>query len=146
MSLETALSILGLLGIGGIIGSYFQYIWNQKRQTEEKIQGLNENKYRSSLIFMRCALEPKNYQQFDIEDPLFPRGKSDNHIKDYCMIKLKEFYYNSILYASDEVLKYQKLFLEDPSELNYFNAALAMRRDLWKRKTKADLNDLILKQ
>lgn len=42
MSIETILSFLGLLGIGGILGGYLQYFLNKKRDTEMKIQTLNE--------------------------------------------------------------------------------------------------------
>ncbi|MBU4373893.1 MAG: hypothetical protein KJ714_05525 [Euryarchaeota archaeon] len=71
MDFQTIFSTLGLLGVGGAIGSYIQHLLNQKRETELRIQNLNENKYRSTLIFMRCILKPENVNQFDINDPDF---------------------------------------------------------------------------
>jgi hypothetical protein len=143
MSFEIILSILGLLGVGGIIGSYLQYLWNQKRDTELKIQALNENKYRSTLIFMRCVLKPTNIQQFIIEDPYFPKEESEEIIKNYSLKKLTETYYNSILYASDDVLISEKEFLRQPSESTFFKTAIAMRKDLWKKKTKIDFDEAL---
>ena len=144
MNVETIISVLGLLGIGGIIGSYLQHIWNQKGETELRIQNLNENKYRSTLVFMRCVLKPENVNQFNIEDPNIQKLKSKGMVKNYSMKKLIEFYYNSILYASDEVLSMMRQFMKNPSEINFVKTAIAMRRDLWKKKTKIDLKNISL--
>lgn len=144
MDIETIISILGLLGIGGIIGSYLQHLWNQKRETELRVQTLNENKYRSTLVFMRCVLKPENVNQFHIEDPNIQNLKDEEQVKKHVMTKLIEFYYNSILYASDEVLRKMKQFMDNPSESNFMETAIAMRKDLWKKKTKIDLTTLSL--
>ena len=61
MDIQTIVSALGLLGIGGIIGSYFQHLLNQRRDTELKIQQINENRYRSTLVYMRCLLKPESF-------------------------------------------------------------------------------------
>ncbi len=144
MNVQTILSFLGLLGIGGIIGSYLQHFWNQKRETELRIQSLNENKYRSTLVFMRCILKPENVNQFHIEDSKIQKLKNKEEIKKYAMNKLTEFYYNSILYASDDVLRKLKQFMNQPSESNFMETAIAMRKDLWKKKTKIKLKTLSL--
>lgn len=142
MSIEVVLSILGLLGIGGIIGGYFQYLWNHKRDSELKIQELNENKYRSVLVFMRCVLKPENADQFDINDPYFPKKSPNDVIRNYAKRKLTEFYYDSILYASDNVIKAENAFLADPTELTFFKVAVAMRKDLWNKSTSIDFVNL----
>jgi hypothetical protein len=144
MDIQTIISVLGLLGIGGIIGSYLQHLWNRKRETESRIQNLNENKYRSTLVFMRCVLKPENVEQFNIEDPNIQKLRNTNEIKEYAKTKLIEYYYNSILYASDEVLRKIKQFIDSPSESNFMKTAIAMREDLWKKKTKSDLKTLSL--
>lgn len=145
MDIQTIISVLGLLGIGGIIGSYFQHLWNQKRETELRIQSLNENKYRSTLVFMRCVLKPENISQFNIEDPNMQHLKNKEDIKKYAFAKLTEFYYNSILYASDDVLRKFKNFMNEPSETGFMETAIAMRRNLWKKGTRIELKTLSLK-
>lgn len=136
MDFQTIFSTLGLLGVGGAIGSYIQHLLNQKRETELRIQNLNENKYRSTLIFMRCILKPENVNQFDINDPNFQKLKNVMEIKDYANNKLIEFYYNSLLYASDDVLIKMKEFMVNPTETNFMRTAISMRNDLWKKGTK----------
>ena len=144
MDIQTVVSVLGLLGIGGIAGSYFQHIWGQRRETELRIQTLNENKYRSTLVFMRCVLKPANMIQFDIDDPSIRKLKDEDEIQKYAKNKVTEYYYNSILYASDQVLMGIKQFIDNPSESNFMKAAVAMRKDLWKKGTKTDLASLSL--
>jgi hypothetical protein len=144
MDIQTIVSVLGLLGVGGIIGSYLQHLWNQKRETELRIQSLNENKYRSTLVFMRCVLKPANVNQFHIDDPNMQILKNKEEVKKYAMIKLTEFYYNSILYASDDVLKKLKQFINKPSESKFMETAIAMIKDLWKKGTNIELKTLSL--
>lgn len=144
MDIQIIISVLGLLGIGGIIGGYLQHLWNQKGETELRIQSLNENKYRSTLVFMRCILKPENVNQFHIEDSNIQNLKDDKEVKEYAKKKLIEFYYHSLLYASDEVLMKIKEFMRNPTETNFMETAISMRKDLWKKGTKIDLNALSL--
>jgi len=145
MDPQTIISVLGLLGVGGIIGGFLQHLWIQKRETESRIQSLNENKYRSTLIFMRCVLSPGNVNQFRINDPNIQKLKNREEVEEYVKEKLIEFYYNSVLYASDEVLISIKGFIEEPNETNFMKTAIAMRKDLWGKKTKIDSNVLHLR-
>jgi len=144
MEVETIITVLTSLGIGGFIGSYLQHLWHQKGETELRIQSLNEGKYRSTLIFMRCVLRPESVKQFDIPDPHIKTLKSSSDVKKFAEERLIEFYYNSLLYAPDEVLTAMKKFIKNPSEAVFMKTAIAMRKDLWKKKTKASLEMLSL--
>jgi len=137
MDIQTILSILGLLGIGGVIGSYIQYVLNQKGDITKEVRTLNEDKYRSVLIFMRCILDPSVVNQFGFsnkdEDNL-NRIKGDTEkIIAYAKLKLKEYYYHSFLYASDNVINEIENFMKAPSEDNFIKVANAMRKDLWNK-------------
>ena len=146
MDIQTIISAVGLLGVGGIIGSYFQHLFNQKRETELKIQQINENRYRSTLVYMRCLLNPKSLPHFQIEDKHIYKLKTSEAIKKYAKEKIIEYYYNGFLYASDNVLVNIKQFLQNPSELNFTKTAVSMRKDLWKKgKTKINAKDFALK-
>ena len=144
MNIENIISVLGLLGIGGVIGSYLQHLWNQKRETESKIQNINERGYRSTLVFMRCFLKPENLSQFTIEDTNMTKLKNTKEIREYAKSKLMEFYYVDVLYAPDDVLIKIRQFIKNPSEINFVKTAIAMRKDLWKKKTKIDLKNISL--
>lgn len=145
MDIQTIISTFGLLGIGGIMGSYFQYLLN-KKETELKIQQINENRYRSTLVYMRCLIEPKSLPHFQLEDKHIYELKDTNKIKQYAKEKITEYYYNGFLYASDSVLTNIKQFLKNSSTKNFTKTAVSMRKDLWKKgKTKINANDFILK-
>lgn len=60
---------------------------------------------------------------------------NDIEIQEYATSKLKEYYYQSLLYASDDVMRSFKLFLATPDRQNYIIAAQKMRADLWNNKT-----------
>lgn len=143
--METAIAVIGALGIGGIVGRYFESLWGKNRETELRMQNLNENKYRSILILMRCILEPENADQFTFDNPKIQKQKTPKLVKEYALRNLKEMYYNCTLYASDEVVMEFKNFLSHPSEDKFFRTSAAMRKDLWKTKTKLDMKSLSLK-
>ena len=112
-----------------------------KKETEIKIQNLNEHKYRSTLVFMRCVLNPDSIRQFEIQDSNFENITGEDELIKYSQLKLKEYYSNSLLYAPDEVLISIKKFIENPIEENFFKSALAMRKDLWNKSTKRNIED-----
>jgi len=142
MDIQTILSILGLLGIGGIVGSYIQYALNQKGDITKEIRILNEDKYRSTLVFMRCILDPTAVNQFGFsnkDEINFNQIKEDpDKIIIYAKSKLKEYYYHSLLYASDNVINEIANFIRTSNEDNFIKAANAMRKDLW-NKSKVEI-------
>ena len=87
-------------------------------------------------------MQPENVSQFHIEDPNFPKLKNASEVKKYAEQKMIEFYYSSLLYAPDEVLTAMKEFMESPTETNFMKTATAMRKDLWKKKTRVSLESL----
>jgi hypothetical protein len=144
MDVETIIAVLSSLGIGGFIGSYLQHLWNQKQETESKMQNLNVGHYSSTLVFMRVIMDPLSVAQFHIEDPNLVKLKDPDDVKIYAYQKMVEFYYSSLLYSPDEVLATMKEFMAKPTETNFMKSAIAMRKDLWKKKTKANLESLSL--
>ena len=93
---------------------------------------------------MRVVMHPENVSQFHIEDPNLLRFTEVGDIRDYAKEKMVEFYYSALLYAPDEVLRTMKEFMKNPTETNFMKSAIAMRKDLWKKKTKVSLESLSL--
>jgi len=132
MDIQTIILVLGSSGLGGIIGSYFQQRWNKDAELykihwtrfseiELRIQTIKEERYRSTLIWMRIFLKPQNLHHFNLDDHNFTNHKivhsmKDDEIKKYSKEKITEFYHNGFLYAPDDVMKAIKYFLENPSE------------------------------
>jgi hypothetical protein len=147
MDIETILiSVLGSLGISGLIGIYLQHLWTQKREIESKIQSLNVKHYELTLVFMRIVLDPKKIDHFNVarEDPVISRLTNAHEIGYFARNRLIEFYYTSVLFYSDEVLNAIKEFLQNATEDTFMKTAVAMRKDLWKKKTKIDSKMLSL--
>jgi len=74
---------------------------------------------------MRLVLDPEKSNQF-----VFAKGESQSTTKEHENEKVIEYYYNSLLYATDEVLFHLREFIRDPNEETFAKTAIAMRNDL----------------
>jgi len=146
MEVETIITVLTSLGIGGFIGSYLQHLWNQKQETESRIQSDNRGHYESNLVWMRIVIKPEMVENFNVArlDPLLSKQKNPSEIRKLAENRLTEFYYSSMLFSPDYVLTAMKEFIKNPTEANFMKSAIAMRKDLWKKKTKVNLESLSL--
>jgi len=146
MEVETIIAVLTSLGIGGFIGSYLQHLWHQKGETELRLQSENRRHYESNLVWMRIILKPEMVENFNVAklDPLLSKQRNPSEIKKLAENRLVEFYYSSILFSPDYVLTTMKEFIKNPTEANFMKSAIAMRKDLWKKKTEVDLEMLSL--
>jgi len=135
MDIQIIISVFSLLGIGGAIGYFVKYFLLQKDKIKNEIRILNEEKYRTTLIFMRVMLNPSSIKHFCFSsqrDESYLRSAKDaGEIIDYCKDRLVEYYYHSFLYASDDVISGIKEFIDNPVEDNFVNVANLMRKDLW---------------
>ena len=91
---------------------------------------------------MSIILNPKNKGHFVLNDNILYSLRNDNDIQEYATSKLKEYYYQSLLYASDDVMRAFKLFLAKPDRQNYIIIAQNMRADLWNNKTALTIDEI----
>jgi len=133
LSIETILSILGLLGVGGIIGAYFNHLFEKKREIERRIVERKEEQYKNFLENLLAFFE----------------GWHDKEKKKKFMIDL---YTHAPLYASDEVIKLANEFLKSfkdkdlkqggKSDIYYRKLVLAIRNEIKKlNKDKSSLRE-----
>jgi hypothetical protein len=118
---EIILSILGLLGIGGITGAYFNHRFETRRETERRIAERKEKQYRDFLENLLAFFE----------------GWSDTEKKKKFMVDL---YTHAPLYASDEVMRLANEFLKSfkdgdlkhggQSDIYYRKLVLAIRKEI----------------
>lgn len=78
---------------------------------------------------MRCYLDKNAIKHFNRWSNQF-QNESEENIKKYLKEEIIEYYYNGFLYGSDDVLINIKKFLKNPSELNFKETAISMRKDL----------------
>jgi hypothetical protein len=131
--IEVILALLGLVGVGGIITNA------QTKHKELAFKALEskERRYKSCLLYMDVHFNPKNikYLSSRQSDIL-----SSADVVEY----LRAEYHEMILYAAKPVVLSVKTFIEHPSRDNFLSAVLAMRQDLWTRRSDLTVGDIAL--
>jgi len=133
--IQTILSALTLLGLGGILGGYITYLLDKKKEREFKILEQKEKRYKSCLLYMDAFFEPKNIKYLSSRQPDIDNAQD---VIEY----LKMEYHEMMLYASKEVILSVKAFIENPTHGKFLRTILTMRQDLSKMKNDLELNDI----
>jgi hypothetical protein len=132
---QAILSLLGIVGIGGIITA----LLNKSKEIEFQKLEQKQKRYKSMLLYMDVSFKPKNIKYLSSRQP-------DIDSAEDVMEYLRAEYHEMLLYASKEVIDVAKVFIEAPSRDNFLSVVLAMRKDLWIRKNDLDLTDIQLKE
>ncbi len=132
VSLQFIMSVFTAVGIGGILGAYFQSRFQHKKDLESDMHTLKRARYGAILIQMLTVLDPK------VGLPKVKEIRPDLATVDDFKEEIKTELLNSVLFASDEVIRSMAGFVRDPSYAAYVKTASSMRRDLWGRKTAVD--------
>lgn len=122
-----------VIGSGLIIAIYNNY-QEVKIQNRLKLTELNENKFRSILIFMYLVLEPSRlHHTSEIKNPIWSNKKdlTEKQIVAHYNSLIQTNIYNLSLYADDLIIKAIKDFLLVPSEEKYFAVVSLMKKNLW---------------
>jgi hypothetical protein len=138
MDISIIISLIAGLGVGSILTALVSSFLEKKKENDLNLARILEDKYRGLLVFMACALNIEKKKYFTINEQV-----SQKTSQDY-LNQIKEYYYHSTLYSSDDVILSLKEFIKTPSQESYIKVAQAMRKDLWGRKTKIDFNDIRL--
>lgn len=126
MNLESIVSVLTLLGIGGICGNFFRILWERKNTAILQKQEFMEKRYKAIVLLMLSCLDFEK-EKIHLHESGRQYIKSLNDLKD----ELRMEWNNMILFASEDVLVKTHAFLQHPSQESYQKVALAMRCDLW---------------
>ncbi len=121
--LSISISLITALGIGSIIGAIVKHLLDRNSELKIRLKTINEEKYRTVLIYMSIVINPINKDHFVLNDNILYELKNEDDIRKYALSKLNEYYYQSLLYASDDVMKSFKLFLSNPTREKYILAA-----------------------
>ncbi len=133
ITFENAITALGLLGLGGVIGTYFRILWERKNSALLKKQEFKETRYKCIILLLLCMLD------FEKELPKLHRhGRTDINKIDDLINELKTEWNNMILFSSEDVLINMHSFIENPSQSSFKKVALSMRDDLWGGKLSSD--------
>lgn len=135
--IQTILSALTLLGVGGIFGGYITYLLDKKKEREFKVLEQKEKRYKSCLLYMDAFFEPKNIKYLSSRQPDINDSKD---VIEY----LKMEYHEMVLYASKDVVFSVKAFIENPVRNNFLKTILTMREDLSTDGNDLNLESIIL--
>ena len=130
---QLIISILGLLGISGIVASYL----NKRKELEFKILENREKRYKSCLLFMDAYIKPENIKYLSSRHPDI---NSSSDVIEY----LKAEYHEMILYASIGVVLSVKEFIENPDKERFLKVVLEMRKDLWIKEKNVSIDQIEL--
>ena len=134
--IQTILSALTLLGVGGILGGYITYLLDKKKERKFKVLEQKEKRYKSCLLYMDAFFEPKNIKYLSSRQPDIDNAQD---VIEY----LKMEFYEMMLYASKDVILSVKSFIENPVRDNFLKTILSMRHDL-SNKNDLDLGIMVL--
>ena len=132
MKLESVATVLGLLGLGGLLGTYFRILWERQNSALLQKQEFKETRYKCIIVLLL------SYLDFEKNKPMLhqhgrPYIKTIEDLKEELQLEWN----NMILFASNRVLSTMNKFIEKPTQSNFRLVALAMRKDLWSGKISA---------
>jgi hypothetical protein len=139
-------SIVTSIGIGTLIGIVIKRLLDTRSEIKLRRKASNEEKYRTILIYMSIVIDADNKKHYSLNDPVLYEMKDNSEVVSYTISKLKEYYYQSLLYASDNVVEAFKEFLKEKSRENYILCAQTMRQSLWDQKTKLNFDDIDIEE
>jgi hypothetical protein len=122
-TVEILLSLLGLVGVGGIVSA----IMTKQKELSFKILENKEKRYKSCLLYMDVYFEPENIKYLSSR-------QHDIHSQKDVIEYLKAEYHEMLLYASPQVVLAVKAFISAPTHERFLETVLAMRKDLWPTK------------
>lgn len=136
MTVETALSAVGLLGLGGLLGTYLQLIWQRRNSVLLQQQEFKDTRFKCIIMLMYTVLD------FEKRGRGLEQFGRNFRSREEVLDELKAEWHNAILFASEDALQSIHGFIRDPSVASFKRAALAMRKDLWGGKSSEVLGRL----
>lgn len=134
---EEIIAILGIVGIGGIIATSLTYVYEKRKQIKFSEQEEKEKRYKAMVLHMRTIIKPDDLKYMRLHRPDL------NNIEDV-KNEVETEWYNSLLFASDDVIKSLKEFILKPNNATYAKTVMAMRKDLWNKKTSLKAEEISL--
>lgn len=134
-TVSVVVSICTALGVGGLLGAFFQHRFEHQKQIRGQEHELKQRRYSCILILMLTQLDPEALRHTHEHRPDLRDMKDVQK-------ELRTEMLNSILFANDDVVRSMAAFIEHPTYELYVRVAAAMRKDLWGRATAVGENVL----
>jgi len=128
LEMENLIKAIGLLGIGGLISSYFTLLWQRKNEDTKARQEYKETRYKCIVLLMKALIEFDKYKDMLIKHGYVISNKED------LIDLLKDEQLSAVLYASKNFIKSLGSFINNPNKNSLVDAVIEMRKDLWRLK------------
>ncbi len=136
MTAQEIIGAIGLIGTGGLLKSFIDYLVEARRKRTEAQHKFKESRFKPIILLLYSLAH------YDREKDKLIRHRADLKTKDDLINELKTKWTNMILFASDNVIETMRDFIEEPNENNFNLTILAMRTDLYGLGSKLKAKDL----
>ena len=130
MKIELLISVITALGIGSILGAYFQSRFQYKKELKNEENDIKRKRFGAIIIQMLTIID------FNKNIKYVQKFRPDLINLDDYINETKAELLNSISYASDNVISSISDFLRKKDYKSYLKAVISIRKDLWGKKTK----------
>lgn len=128
--LTTVVTLLPAIGLGGVLGAYFQARLQRRTQIGQHEHDLKQKRYLCTLMLMLTKLNA------DVGMPKLQGIRPDLKNPDDLDNELEAELLNGFIFASDEVLESLAAFIRTSNHHTFSRTAGAMRKDLWGKRSK----------
>ena len=130
MLYQNILSAIGLIGIGALLKSIIDFFLRKREINSQAQHEFKEKRYKVIILLSNATLDFEKHKA-----ELHKHGRNFES-KVELVDELKAERNNMILFASDTVIHSLNRFISESSEENYYELAIAMRKDLYGLNTK----------
>ena len=116
--LSTAISLITALGVGSLLGAFFQSRFEQQKHLNEQEHELKSRRYLCILILMLSKLEPKTGV------PHLALHRPDLKGLDDLDAEIRMELFNAMLFASDDVIAAMAEFIASAGYPAYIDSML----------------------
>lgn len=134
MTLDQIITAIGLVGLGGLLKSGFDFLISKRKSKHDSKQSFKETRYKAVILLCYASV------YYNREQLTLIINRPDITSKDRLSNELKAEFLNMSLYASDAVIEAMKKFISNDNSKALSNLALSMRKDLYGVKTKFEKN------
>ena len=138
MSTTEIISLIGLVGIGGLLKSLLDLFIGKRRTKSEKKQEFKETRYKAIILLSHALI------YYEREKRPLAIHRPDIKSREELLDELKMEWMNMSLYASDKVILAMKRFVETEDKTTSHQLIRAMRKDLYGIRTKLKMHNLNL--
>ena len=134
MTADQILTAIGLVGFGGILKTFFDFLVASRKAKQDAKQTMKETRYKA-IILMCYALV-----NYDREKTTLVINRPDIDSLERLKNELHAEFINMSLFGSDKVLAEIKNFIEKQNKEALNDLAIAMRKDLFGIRTNLKSN------